>query len=139
MNEDIAHRPDSSTICQVSKRYFSFADGEYAGSALPLTAFSAAYLLPSSHVITVAVVLVRAVTLVMNKRSVPAGTTSLALSELIAVIKWVSAWPVTYFVTGGTRCPAYSDLAQRISAISKRRITLALAGLVGSGVAKICV
>jgi hypothetical protein len=69
----------------------------------PVWRFSSLTLLPSSQVVTVAVLPVISLTCVKKNRSVPAGTRWWARLAVTAAMRWVSAWPVTYSFAGAAR------------------------------------
>jgi hypothetical protein len=131
-NAVTAQCPESLTMCQVSRMYALPGGVVYVA---PVLVFSTTTLLPSSQVVSVAVPFVIPLTCVEKNRSVPAGTRWRARPAVTAAMRLVSAWPVAYSLMGAARRQVSSDLVHRICDSRNPSITLACAGLAGSGVA----
>lgn len=90
---------------------------------------------PSSQEVTVALSAAAEVTLVSNRRSVPASATWSFAPDVTAVRSDASACPVTYSVVGATMVNSSVDRSQRICDSRKSSMILAFAESLGSGVA----
>src|SRR5215469_4239960 len=94
--DELAQRPPTRLMPKIAKTY-CWDTGTGAG-VCPLVRSAVLYLLPSSHVVTVALSAVSEVILVSNMRSVPTGTRFFWEKLRRTLLRVVRAFPVTYSV-----------------------------------------